>query len=318
MATQPLTIADLNFIGQGVRQPECVLALASGEVFASDIRGGVARISQDGGFSVIGEGSGLQPNGFSILPGREFLLGNLGPQGGAWRMSAQGEVAPFVLEVEGRRLPGVNFVGADVEGRAWLSISTWRESRLDATPKGAAPDGSIVLADKHGVRVAADGLGYTNEARVDPAGEFLYVNETAGRRLTRFRIGALGQLSDRQTVTEFADASFPDGMAFDAEGYCWVACIGSQRVIRVDVSSGAQQIVLDESEPGLNEEIERRHAAGEKKAWTDANGATLGRISGLCFGGPDLRTVYLGSLNRSAIATFRSPVAGAMPHWWRY
>jgi gluconolactonase len=36
----------------------------------------------------------------------------------------------------------------------------------------------------------------------------------------------------------------------------------------------------------------------------------------ITFGGPDLRTVYIGSLGGTALPTFRSSVAGApLPHW---
>ena len=44
----------------------------------------------------------------------------------------------------------------------------------------------------------------------------------------------------------------------------------------------------------------------------------LGNLSSVTFGGPDLRTVYLGSLFGERIATFRSPIAGAPPPHWRY
>ena len=45
---------------------------------------------------------------------------------------------------------------------------------------------------------------------------------------------------------------------------------------------------------------------------------TLGNLASVAFGGPDLRTVYLGSLFAQRIATFRSRIAGAEPPHWRY
>ena len=40
------------------------------------------------------------------------------------------------------------------------------------------------------------------------------------------------------------------------------------------------------------------------------------RMASVTFGGPDLRTVYIGSLGGTALPTFRSPVPGApLPHW---
>jgi hypothetical protein len=44
----------------------------------------------------------------------------------------------------------------------------------------------------------------------------------------------------------------------------------------------------------------------------------LKNISSIAFGGPDLRTAYLGCLLGDALATFRSPVAGAPPAHWNY
>jgi hypothetical protein len=38
----------------------------------------------------------------------------------------------------------------------------------------------------------------------------------------------------------------------------------------------------------------------------------------VAFGGPDLKTVFLGSLFAARIATFRSPIAGAPPPHWGY
>ena len=40
-------------------------------------------------------------------------------------------------------------------------------------------------------------------------------------------------------------------------------------------------------------------------------------LSSLAFGGPDLRTAYLGCLLGDSLATFRTPVAGLPPSHWR-
>ena len=49
-------------------------------------------------------------------------------------------------------------------------------------------------------------------------------------------------------------------------------------------------------------------------------GATrsLRNIASVAFGGPDLKTVYLGCLNGTGIVSFRSPIAGAEPAQWRW
>jgi hypothetical protein len=44
----------------------------------------------------------------------------------------------------------------------------------------------------------------------------------------------------------------------------------------------------------------------------------LKNIASVAFGGADLKTVYLGNLAGAAIATFRSPIAGAKPVQWHF
>jgi len=42
----------------------------------------------------------------------------------------------------------------------------------------------------------------------------------------------------------------------------------------------------------------------------------LQQLTSLAFGGPDRRTVYLGTLHGSCLYRFRAAVAGArLPHW---
>ena len=47
-----------------------------------------------------------------------------------------------------------------------------------------------------------------------------------------------------------------------------------------------------------------------------AAGKTLQLVTSVTFGGPDLRTVFIGSLGMSTLPTFRSPVPGLPMHHW--
>ncbi|MEM7588510.1 MAG: hypothetical protein AAF560_34295, partial [Acidobacteriota bacterium] len=49
-----------------------------------------------------------------------------------------------------------------------------------------------------------------------------------------------------------------------------------------------------------------------------AAGSRLRNVTSLAFGGPDLRTGYLGCLQGDRLMTFRSPVAGVAPVHWRW
>jgi hypothetical protein len=318
-----VTLSDLEFVGQDLARPECVVTTASGDVFVSDRRGGITCLRADGRRELIaGQGvDGFLPNGFSLLPDRSFAVANIGHLGGAWRLMPGGELIPEVLEVEGIALPPANFVHAERaagDPRLWVSVSTRRVPREQAFSREVA-DGYIVLKDKTGVRIVADGLGFTNETKVAPSGRWLYVNETIARRLSRFAIGDEGDLGPRQTVAEFGEGTFPDGFEFDAEGGIWVASVVSNRLLRI-APDGSQTVILEDADPEAVARAERNYAENRlTRADIDAGrNRTLGNLSSVAFGGPDLKTVYLGSLFGARIATFRAPVAGAPPPHWRY
>jgi sugar lactone lactonase YvrE len=303
---------DIMYVGKNLHRPECVLTCASGRLYMSDARGGVTTIAPDGTQRLIG-GSDLTPNGIALCRDGSFLIANLG-QGGVWRIDAQGEARPYLTEVDGKTLPGVNFVALDMQERIWASVSAHDTSEVYPI---AAKTGFIILIDKAGTRVVGDGLQYSNECRVDPTGRFLFVNETFGRKVTRFRIGTDGSLHDRETYAEFFAGDFPDGLTLDAEGGIWVMCVGSNRVYRVDAERRIETVIDD----SVSETVDRLEAAYRSLTLRRpdlgaSRGARIANVTSLAFGGPDLRTAYLGSLKGTSLASFRSSVAGLRPvHW---
>jgi len=316
-----VSLDELRFVGAGLNRPECVLATARGDLYAADWRGGVAHIRPDGSHalytSALPGGRPLRPNGIALRRDGSFLLADLGETlGGVFTLTRSGEVRPFLEAVDGVALPPTNFVGIDSAERVWITVSTTKAPRiLDFRPDCAS--GFIVLADDRGARIVADGLGYTNEAVVNPDGNWLYVNETFGRRLSRFPIHTGGSLGPKEVVTTFGKGTFPDGLTFDAEGHVWITSIVSNRVIRV-APDGAQHVVLEEVDAQHLDWCEEAYlACAMTRAHVD-NAATrvLRNVSSLAFGGADLRTAYLGCLLGDSIAYFRSPVAGHPPAHW--
>ena len=317
-----VSLTDLRFFGAGLRRPECVLATARGEVYTGDWRGGVALTGPDGDQSLfvakLSCGRKLRPNGIALRADGSFLLADLGDEiGGLFRMDRTGNVEPLIEEIDGVTLPPSNFVVEDGK-RLWLTISTRHRPRALAYRSDVA-DGFIVVMDERGARIVADGLGYTNEAVPSPDGEWLYVNETFARRLTRFRIGRDGSLSARETVTSFGHGTFPDGLTFDAEGGVWITSIVSNRVIRI-ASDGSQTLMLEDADLAHLEWVEHAFLDGKmgRPHLDHAGGRVLKNISSLAFGGADLRTAYLGCLLGDRIASFRSSVAGHPPLHWTY
>lgn len=316
-----ITPDDISQLGDGLQRCECVMTTRSGHAFMPDKRGGIAILHPDGSVRLVmarNPPEGFLPNGIALLPDRTWLIANLGPTGGVYHMDATGWLTPRLLEIDGRALQPTNFVGIDREGRTWVTVSTRAVPREQSMHKGFG-DGYIVLIDAKGARVVADGLGFTNEAIVDPSGQWLYVNETIARRTSRFPIRADSSLGPREVFAQYGAGTWPDGFAFDAEGGVWIVSVVSNRVIRA-TPDGAQQIVLEDADPDRLAACEAAFQDGSfNRSHLDAGRERpLGNLSGISFGGPDLRTVYLGSLFGSRLATFRSPVAGAPPVHWSF
>jgi len=312
---------EVQFFGAGLARPECVLTTRSGDLFVSDQRGGVSMITADGTTTFIEAKAHVDdflPNGIALMPNRDVMIANLGSAGGVWRMTLEGDLTLHMSEVEGQTLPPVNFVGLDRRSWLWATFSTWQVPRDKAFVKGWA-DGFIVLDDGRGPRIVAEGIGYTNEALVDPSGQWLYVNETIAQRTIRFPILDDASLGPREVVAEYPPATFPDGLTFDAEGGVWIVSVASNRVVRV-AADGDIQIVLEDADPNRLVEIVAAFEEGNfGRQEIDAGKARpLGNLSSIAFGGDDLKTVYLGSLYGTQLATFRSPIAGAEPVHWNF
>lgn len=302
----------LTPFGSGLHRPECVVGTRRGDVFVSDWRGGVTRIDADGTQQSWLARPGqldLRPNGIAVEPDGAFLIAHLGDTGGVWRLTRDGQLAPVLLEVDGVALPPTNFVVRD-DDRLWISVSTRRRPRQDAWRAGVA-DGFIVLHDARGARIVADGLHYTNEIRVDPAGQWLYAVETFGRRLSRFPLAPGPALGARETVVSFGHGWFPDGFAFDAAGGVWVTSLVSNRVARLHADR--LDVVVEELDPAFVDGVERAFAAGTMDATHlgPIPGTQLQHVTSVTFGGADGRTVSLGSLHGRCIHKFVADVPGA-------
>ena len=317
-----LGLEQLSFVGSGLRRPECVLCTADGVLHSSNWDGGISRIGSGGRVQhLLARNAPIQvkPNGICLLPDQSYLLAHLGDDaGGVYRLDNNGELSACVTEINGEALPPTNYVHRDQLGRIWITVST-RLSPRALGYRASVADGFVILLDQGKARIVADGLGYTNECLVDPAGEFLYVNETFARRLSRFAIGRDHRLGKRETVTRFDAGTFPDGLVFDAEGGIWITSIISNRVIRV-LANGTREIWLEDVDQKRLEEIEAAFQDDKlgRPHLDQVHSKLLGNISSMAFGGDDLRDAYLGCLLGDRIAKLRLPVSGFPPPHWNY
>jgi len=313
----------LTFLGQGLVRPECVIATHKGDLYASHGEGGISHITPTGDIAVYlandsEKPSDFLPNGYSLRPDGSFLIANLGQSGGIYVLERDGSLQLFINEIDGLALPATNFANLDREGRTWISVSTTAIDREKSFKKSVA-DGFIALVDHSGARIVADGIGFTNENKVDPSGRWLYVHETMGRSLLRFPIKANGDLGPRETVTDYGPGIYPDGFEFDCEGGIWCTSVLSNRIIRLD-SDGVQQLIIDAGDSDL---VERAESAYQNDTFCrsmidEGLHSPLGNCASVCFGGNDLKTVYIGNLHLDRLACFRSPVAGAPPPHWLF
>lgn len=317
-----VNLDDISFLGAGLNRPECVLAHRTGLLFASDWgeTGGVAILYGDlvvGRVLACNPPRAMRPNGIALEPGGSFLLADLGAEdGGVWRLHPEGHVEPVLTSVEGRSLPPTNFVHRDHQGRLWITVSTSYKPR-DRAYRKYVSDGFVVSLARGQARVVAEGLGYGNECVVSPDGEHLFVNETFARRTSCFPIQRDGSLGSRKTIASYGAGTFPDGLVLDADGGMWVTSIISNRIIRIDVDGHQEFVLEDANAEHLNwvEDAFQRGALGRPHL-DRITSRVLRNITSVAFGGPDLRTAYLGCLLGDAIASFRSPYPGeATSHW---
>lgn len=302
-----------------MHRPECVVGAPNGDVYVPDWRGGVGVIRADGrqeAWLAERPTIDLKPNGVTPTPRGAFLIANLGDDGGVWELSTDGGLEPVLTELGGYPLPPANFVFIDDEERIWVTVSTRLAPRQRAWREDVR-DGLLIRIDRGGATVMADDLHYTNEARVDAQGRFVYVVETFGKRLIRFPLAAGGRLGERETVARFGRGFFPDGLAFDIEGGVWVTSLICNRILRLGPDGRLSNVI---AQTNLDFTAEAQAAFDEGRMAKDHLGmipdVRYQHLTSVAFGGSDGRDGWLGCLHNDSVFAFRSPVAGARcPHW---
>lgn len=318
----------LRFHGQDLQRPECILAEPDGTIWTADARG-IMRIASNGNQTLIrqkdvGERQltadnavmgGSLPNGIAFNSGGDIIIANFGTDA-IELMTRDGESRTLYDNLDGQPLGKTNFVLADRRGRIWFTVTTrqvpWTRSINEKTA-----DGYVGVIDEKGIRIVADGFVGTNEIRFDDKEEWLYVVETNARRISRLRIHEDGSTSGREIYGPSDLGGFPDGFAFDSYGNLWITLILTERLIAL-TPDGEVLTLLDDGNPEALAEYERHYATGTTTpALMGACKGTLApMMASLTFGGPDLKTVYLGSLLGNNLPYFTAPLAGQkLAHW---
>jgi len=333
--------ASIRSIGHDLQRPECILAEPDGMLWAADARGGVTRIAPDGTQTFIGQRAdarfqsasvdtvdafeakftqGTLPNGLAFADNGDILISNFGTDL-LEVMTRAGDTRTLFDRIDGRPIGKVNFVLRDSRNRIWITVST----RVNPWTQAAASrvcDGTLAVVEPgRGIRVVAEGFYFTNEIRLDAREEWLYIVETTGPWITRMRLDERSaggvELRERQVFGPAHLGGYPDGIAFDAFGNLWCTLVMTDQLIAL-TPQGDKLLLLDDGEPVASANLLAKMAAGSVTAedMGRARGTLAPWMASVTFGGPDLRTVYLGSLLGTTIPSFRSPIPGLpMVHW---
>lgn len=297
----------------GLEFPEGPVALADGSVLVAEIRGGrVARVEPSGERSTFAR-TGGGPNGAAIGPDGALYVCNAGcgrwaarpwphpdpdaitlllpaehldeePSPGIQRVCPDtGTIESLYVACDGRPLRRPNDLVFDAEGGFWFTDSgrgTARSRDLTGVFY-AAPDGSRL-------EEVIQPLEMPNGIGLSPDGQTLYVVETRTRRLWACTLAGPGRVKSRRGL-----ATIPTGGPLNVGG-CDSLCVDAAgNVIVATLGTGGVTVVSRDGELVA-------HVAVDDPMTTNA-----------CFGGPELRTLYVTAAATGELLAFDDwPVPG--------
>jgi gluconolactonase len=293
---------------------EGVATAPDGTLYFSSSFAAVTVLRPDGHVRHVG--APLAPNGIAVDPQGRVIVANMGllhgQPGSLQRVDvATGAVETLVSELEGRALVASNSPVVARDGSIYCSHTKWGDITNigNVEPSGfiyrVAPDGR---AD-----VVARGLRGVNGLCLDAGDRNLYAALTAEGRVVRFgRLadGALGPREDygvplgevvpdhaiadirKMPAADSARLGYCDGVAFDVTGTLWVTLPFAHRLVALTPSGERVDVVHDPS------------------------GAAIAVPTNLCWGGHDLRDLYVVCRGNGTIVRTRTAVAGLpMVNW---
>lgn len=294
---------EMRVVATGLEFPEGPVLMPNGDILVTEIRAGrLTRVTPSGEKSVFAV-TGGGPNGAALGPDGAVYITNNG--GFAWtervsattgqralfpgdraadytsgsiqRVSPDGsEVAVLYRECEGEPLKGPNDIVFDREGNFYFTDlgKTYGRLRDRTGVFYAAPDGSFI-------REIIWPLESPNGIGLSPDGRTLYVAETPTGRVWAFELEGPGKVGRRRMLATVpgappSNAAFCDSMCVDAEG----------NVLQATIGNGGITII---SPDGARVE----HVPCPDPLTTNA-----------CFGGADLRTLYVTLSTLGQLAAF--------------
>jgi sugar lactone lactonase YvrE len=285
-------------------RPEDGVALSDGRLLVADQAHGLRLVLADGSSQPFGDltsagylhdpprvvgganGVALEPSGTHVLVSDVY-------RGGIYRVDIASETSERVYQ----HRYGVNSVRADRSGGIWFTQSTKNhpergEEELWRAVGNAIADGALLYlppAGPEGERAAVplvEGLYFANGIALDEDGGYLYLAETLGGRVSRFRLDvAAGRVSDPKVVLQILA---PDNIEMDRHNRLWIAAPLRSEIVVFDPAAEATHSVFRISTPESRrtiESIEARLRDGlpwldlmTPALWEPAPGAITGMI----------------------------------------
>jgi gluconolactonase len=188
-----------------------------------------------------------------------YLLACADAQGELWSIAPDGKATVLVRDVAGQRLNGPNDVWAAPAGGLYFTDPYYKRDYWPSTRPAAIAQNVYYLAPGTTQPVVIETtLKKPNGLVGTPDGRTLYIADIEDNKTYRYRLGADGQLRDKQLFV----AQGSDGMALDERGNVYLTGQG------VTIYSPAGQRLAHIDVPA---------------AWT----------ANLCFGGRDMSTLFI-------------------------
>ncbi len=303
MPLSAIKLSDLRKTGLGLNRPEDVVVGRDNRVWASDASSACAEILPDGSLRRDGRAGG-QPNGINMDLEGLIVIANY-ESGPVQRLdTASGKVETLCTEVEGDPLTSSNYPILDRGGNIWCANST-RSDPWSQALDGRA-DGMLFRIRTDGrAEKMADGIRFANGLALDADESHIYVCETTGCDVLRYRIRSDGSLGPAERYGPVLGQAAPDldpdrlpgpeesvglgltdGCGFDQEGNLWVTLVAANRIVAITPQGEVVEVIAD------------------------PKGELMRLPTNVSWGGPDMRDLYIGSIGSDYVLHARSPVPG--------
>jgi len=250
----------------------------SGHLYVTDIpHGRIFRIAGDGEWELIAGYDG-EPNGMKLLDDAHLLITDY--RNGLMLLDIErGDVSPYLERRNTERFRGVNDLTFDSAGNLYFT---------DQGQTGLHdPTGRVYRLSPQGrLDMLLGNCPSPNGLVLSPDEKVLYVAMTRGNCVWRVPLQADGSVSKVGQFFTSYGPSGPDGLTIDTAGRLFVA------------------------NPGLGRAWVLNHRAEPEVILTSPAGASL---TNLCFGGPDMKTLFMTESVSGTVLRTDMDIAGPLP-----